>query len=105
MINKRYFSRMAAIGMLGGWLCLSAHAAQVFVRVAPPPPRTERVVVVRPSPRHVWVGGYHRWNGRAYVWTPGRWVVPPRRAAVWVPARWTYVPARHGYVFVEGHWR
>lgn len=76
--------------------------AEVVVRVRPP----VRVVEhrgVRPSPRHVWIGGYHRWDGNAYAWEPGRWDVPPREHAVWIAPRWQH---RHdGYVFVEGRWR
>jgi YXWGXW repeat-containing protein len=77
-------------------------AARVYVRVGPP----ARVVEVRtaaPGPRYVWVEGYHRWDGRAYAWVPGRWVVPPRARAVWVPARWVH--ERRGWYFVPGHWR
>src|ERR1039458_9444436 len=58
---------------------------------------------VRPSPRHVWVGGYHRYEGNAYVRTPGRWDVPPRAHAVWVAPR--YERRHDGYVFIEGRWR
>lgn len=38
----------------------------------PPPPRVE-VVTVSPGPEYVWVGGYHRWSGRAYNWVPGHY--------------------------------
>lgn len=76
--------------------------AEVVVQVAPPRAIVEHRIV-RPSHDHVWIGGYHRWDGRAYVWEPGRWEVPPRPHAVWVAPRWTH---RHdGYVFVEGRWR
>ena len=89
--------------MLGAAFCVgSAYGAEIVVAVKPP-----RVIVehrpVAPSPRHVWIGGYHRWDGHAYVWEPGRYEVPPREHAVWVSPRWEH---RHdGYVFVEGRWR
>jgi len=76
--------------------------ARVYVRVGPPAPIAE-VRVAPPGPRYVWVEGYHRWDGRAYAWVPGRWVVPPRARAAWVPARW--VQERRGWYFVPGHWR
>jgi hypothetical protein len=57
----------------------------------------------RPSPAHVWIAGYHRWDGNAYAWTPGRWEAPPRPHAVWVAPR--YVHKNGGYVFVEGRWK
>ncbi len=74
---------------------VSSQAAEVVVKIAPP-----RMVVEkrgeRPSERHVWVSGYHLWEG-------GRWDIPPREHAVWVAPRWQH---RHdGYVFVEGRWR
>lgn len=83
-------------------LVFSAGAAEVFIRVAPPAPIYERRVVA-PGPGYVWVGGYHRWDGRAYVWTPGSWVRPPRPHAYWVAPH--YVHRHGGYVFVEGRWR
>jgi hypothetical protein len=88
---------------LGAAFCIgSAQAAEVVVTVKPP-----RVVVehppARPSPRHVWIAGYHRWDGHAYAWEPGRWEVPPHEHAVWIAPRWEH---RHdGYVFVEGRWK
>jgi len=89
--------------LLGAAMCAGlAQAAEVVVQVAPPRAIVEHRAV-RPSHDHVWIGGYHRWDGRAYVWEPGRWEVPPRPHAVWVAPRWTH---RHdGYVFVEGRWR
>jgi hypothetical protein len=82
--------------------CASA-STRVYVRVGPPVPVVE-VRAVAPGPGYVWVAGYHRWDGRVYAWVPGRWVAPPRRRAVWVAPRWVH-DRRHGWYFVEGHWR
>ena len=80
----------------------SAQADEVIVRTRPPHAVVERREV-RPSRDHVWVGGYHRWDGHAYAWNPGRWEAPPHPHARWVAPRWVH---RHnGYVFVEGRWR
>jgi hypothetical protein len=83
-------------------LVFNAGAAEVVVRVAPP----VAIVETRgsaPGPGYVWIGGYHRWDGAAYAWAPGRWDAPPRPGARWVAHRWV---RRHGgYVFVEGRWR
>jgi hypothetical protein len=76
--------------------------ARVYVRVGPPKAVVETRVVA-PSARHVWVAGYHRWDGRAYVWVPGRWELPPARYRTWVPGHWAH--ERGGYYWVEGHWR
>jgi hypothetical protein len=62
--------------------------AQVYVRIAPPALRVE-TRGRPPSRSHVWVGGYHRWTGRAYAWSPGRWtVVRSSRGWRWVPGHW-----------------
>jgi hypothetical protein len=93
--------RLIGIVFAGG-LVFSAAAADVVVRIAPP-----RIVVesrgVRPSPTHVWISGYHRWDGNAYVWTAGRWEQPPRPGQRWVAHRWVH--RNGGYVMVDGHWR
>jgi hypothetical protein len=79
-----------------------AQAAEVVIKVRPP-----RAIVehrdARPSPQHVWIGGYHRWDGKSYAWEKGRWEAPPRPHAVWVAHRYTH--RGDGYVFTEGHWR
>lgn len=82
---------------------LAEAGTRVYVRVRPPA-AVVQVRPVAPGPRYVWVPGYHRWDRRAYVWTPGTWIVPPRRHAVWVSPRWVH-DRRHGWYFVAGHWR
>ncbi len=89
-----FFSAALTIG--------SVQAADIIVKVRPPVSIRERRSV-RPSREHVWISGYHRWDGHAYVWEPGRWERPPRAHAVWVAPRWER--RRDGYVFVEGRWR
>jgi hypothetical protein len=73
-----------------------------YVRVAPPPPVYERPVP-SPGPGYVFIPGYHRWDGHAYVWTSGRYVVPPRPHAVWIAGHWDHRPG--GWFWVAGHWR
>ncbi len=80
----------------------SAYADDVVIKTAPPRAIVEQRGVA-PSADHVWIGGYHRWDGTSYVWTPGRWEVPPHPHAVWVAPR--YVHRDGGYVFVEGRWK
>ena len=97
-MRKLFLSSLLAVGIGIGY----AHAAEIVVKVKPPAAIVEHRSA-RPSPKHVWVGGYHKWDGRAYAWEPGRWEVPPREHAVWVAPKWEH---RHdGYAFVEGHWR
>ena len=88
--------------LLGLALTAGVALSQEVVRMPPPHALVEHRAA-RPSGRHVWIAGYHRWDGRAYVWVPGRWELPPRAHAVWVAPRWQH---RHGgYIFVEGYWR
>lgn len=86
----------------GVFLGIGSAQADIVVKIGPP-----HLIVEhrdrRPTPRHVWIAGYHRWDGHAYVWEQGRWDVPPREHAVWVAPRWQH--RREGYVFVEGRWR
>ena len=80
----------------------SARARAYGYVTAPPPPRVE-VYGVAPGPGVVWIGGYWRWVGSDYGWTPGRWVRPPRQRAVWVPGYWER--RHHRYCWHEGRWR
>jgi WXXGXW repeat (2 copies) len=93
--------------VLAGLLVLPASVfGDVKVRVyvpSPPPPAQVEVIGVAPSSRHVWIAGYHRWDGGAYVWVPGHWVVRPRPRAIWVKGHWSHHP--RGWYWVEGRWR
>ncbi|HEY3202745.1 MAG TPA: YXWGXW repeat-containing protein [Thermoanaerobaculia bacterium] len=94
---------ISAIVLAASFCAIPAGALpRIYVRIAPPTPPAE-VRVVAPGPGHVWIGGYHRWDGRAYIWVPGRWVLPPRPHALWVPGHWRH--AHRGWHWVEGHWR
>ena len=82
--------------------CGEPHRNVVYVPTGPPPLVVENRVVA-PGPGYVWVQGYHAWNGNAYVWTPGRWERLPEGRRGWVPGHWVHT--RHGWYWVEGHWR
>ena len=100
-MKKLALATICFAAMTCGLASQSANA-QVVIRVGPPPPVVEHYGP-RPHPGYVWVGGYHRWDGGRYNWTPGYWAAPPRPRAVWVPGRYDH--RRDGYVFREGHWR
>ncbi len=76
--------------------------ATVYVRIGPPRAVVETRIVA-PSPRHVWIAGYHRWDGGAYVWAPGRWELPTGRYHAWSAGHWAH--HRNGWYWVEGHWK
>ena len=89
----------SAFGLLLG---VGTVCAEVVVRIGPPAAIVETRPVA-PGPRHIWIAGYHRWDGGRYVWVPGHYDHPPRPHAVWVQHHWVH---RHGgWVLVEGHWR
>ncbi len=95
---------IAVLGLVIGMLLSqpSPAAVRVYVKV-PPPPVIVETAPAPPSPRHVWIGGYHRWDGRTYVWVPGRYEVPRRHYRTWVPGHW--VQHRRGWYWSEGRWR
>ena len=104
MKRNHWIPTLAGALTLAGLLSATPASAgpRVYVRIAPPAPVVETVPVA-PSPRHVWVGGYHRWSGQDYVWVPGHYVVRPRRYSAWVPGHWSQ--HRRGWYWVPGHWR
>jgi hypothetical protein len=72
-----------------------------IVEEAPPPPERE-IIIERPSPAHIWLGGYWGWRAGRHVWIGGRWDLPPRQDVIWVAPHW--VRRGHGYIFVQGCW-
>jgi hypothetical protein len=98
-------SLLGCVAFFSAALTAQMTLAQVVVRTAPPPPPHSAAAIGGPPPHpgYAWIPGYQRWDGRGYVWVPGRWVLPPRPGAVWVPATWS----RRGdeWVFHPGHWR
>ncbi len=95
--------RSTLLGLtLAAGLALQVSAADIIVKIAPPHAVVERRPEA-PGRDYVWITGYHRWDGNAYVWVPGRWERPPRAHARWVEHKW--VKRNGGWVLVEGHWR
>jgi WXXGXW repeat (2 copies) len=98
---RRYLAAAALAAL--SFLPADARAARVYVRIGPPAPIVETRIVA-PSRRHVWIAGYHRWDGQAYVWVPGRWELPPAHRRAWVRGHWVH-ERRNGWYWVDGHWR
>jgi hypothetical protein len=71
--------------LFGVSLLVGSASAQIVVRIGPPPPPRHEFVPVAPGPGYVLVPGFHQYDGRAYVWVPGHYVVAPRPHARWVP--------------------
>jgi len=81
-MSNRGFRQLFAATVLGVALTAASACApprgRVYVNAVPPPPIVE-VRRAAPGPAYVWIDGYHRWNGRAYVWVPGRWAAKAAR--------------------------
>ena len=83
----------------------SANAVQsttTVVEQAPPAPLQETVIVERPGPGYVWIGGEWVWNG-GWFWHAGYWGYPPGPSVVWVSGSWNR--GSRGWVHQPGHWR
>ena len=81
----------------------SASVAQpttVVVQDAPPAPLPETVVVERPGPGYVWIGGEWVWNG-GWFWRTGYWSYHP--GGFWVEGGWHRGP--RGWYHEPGRWR
>jgi hypothetical protein len=97
-------TKFVPTALLGLALAVGSAQAQVVVRIGPPPPPRREVIIARPGPGYVWRAGYYRFDGRAYAWEPGVWVLPPRpEYHHWVPGHWRRTP--EGHIWIEGHWR
>jgi hypothetical protein len=67
-----------------------------------PPPRMEPVPPL-PHGAYIWRPGYWRWNGRAYLWVPGRYLIRQPGWHEWVQGRW--VMRGGGWVWIDPYWR
>lgn len=92
---------LIASGTLGALAIPQASTAStgVYVQIAPPAPRFERL----PEPRrgYTWVPGYWDWRGHRHVWKSGVWV-KARHGYHYQPHRW--VAHNNGWQFERGRW-
>lgn len=102
MNTNRFRNALAGALLSFALFSPAAEAARVVVKVGPPVARVE-VRTAAPSHRHVWVGGYWRWNGNTHAWVAGGWQLPPPHRAVWVDGHWK--KSGGGWAWVGGHWR
>jgi WXXGXW repeat (2 copies) len=101
MIRKMSAAFILALTISG--CATAAPAVRAYVRIGPPAPIVEARTFA-PGPGYVWIAGYHRWDGAAYVWVPGQWERPPRARARWAAGHWVH-NGRRGWYFVDGRWR
>ena len=96
---KKLLVASAIAAAVGSVAVPTATAADVFVRIGPPPARVETV----PPPRagYVWAPGYWDWRGHRHVWVGGHWV-RERRGYSYVAPRW--VERNGGWYMERGRW-
>lgn len=76
-----------------------AAALNIYVDVAPPPPRYE--VVPGPRAGYIWAPGVWEWRNGRHDWVGGHWV-RERRGMYWHPDRWEEADGR--WAFKRGAW-
>jgi len=94
--------RLLAVGLALS-CCLSGPVSAQVPPYGPiPPPRAE-VVPPPPGARYIWQPGHWFWNGRAYAWIPGRYIIRQAHYREYVPGHWD----RRGpnWVWIPAHWR
>jgi WXXGXW repeat (2 copies) len=96
LIAGLFVGTLAGIGAPG----VANAAPDVYLNIAPPPPRSE----VIPGPRrgYVWVPGYWAARGHRHVWMAGHWEVA-RRGYNYVPPVW--VQRDNRWFLDRGGWR
>ena len=75
-------------------------SAAVYVREAPPPPRTEAAPAARRG--YVWSEGHWEWQNRKHKWVRGAWV-KERRGHNYVQPAWVERDGR--WTLTRGTWR
>jgi WXXGXW repeat (2 copies) len=96
------FARLKSLAILVAacaTLSTAPVAAQVVVRIGPPPPRVEVVPAARPG--YLWTPGYWNWRGNRHVWVNGNWV-RERRGYVYRQPAWVEDNGR--WRFNRGNW-
>ena len=105
-MNKRSLfglSAALAAGITATTACAPALPPDaVYVRLAPPAAQVE-VIGTAPGPNYLWINGYQRWDGSAYVWNSGRWEQRPHPNARWEQGRWVHT--NRGWYYQDGRWR
>jgi hypothetical protein len=89
-----------AIALIGGaqWFI----SCSGYVVATGPPPMVNEVIVVAPSPRHVWMPGYYSYDRGNYVFINGSYRIPPRGRTSYTQGTWQNT--NRGYKRSKGHW-
>jgi hypothetical protein len=100
MSRRSSFAALALVGALSVGTAAQPYPPPSYPPL--PPPRPEEMPPP-PGSRYVWQPGHWHWNGRAYVWFPGVYVLRRPHYRVYEPGRWVL---RHGaWAWVPAHWR
>lgn len=120
-VKKRYFVSLFSGLALLAFAQVSAHKEKEIIVVqepvqpvvvaepavlveSAPPADVQETIPPAPGPGFHYIKGCWKWNGQ-WAWTPGYWVAVPHPGAVWVPGYWVKHHHRHGWYWVDGHWK
>jgi hypothetical protein len=98
MKTLKYIFSLTALVLGAQWL---TGCSGYLIATTPPPPVME-IVVVAPSPRHVWVPGYYTYRSGTYIQVQGSYQIPPRGRTSYSQGQWQNTPK--GYKRGRGHW-
>jgi hypothetical protein len=81
---------------------LSVSACVIENNPYPPPPALRAEAIPPGPPGQAWEPGHWHWNGGAYAWVPGHYVVRQAGWTHYVHGHWA---SRGGqWVWLPGHW-
>src|SRR6202046_3748979 len=92
---------VAASAVLAAMPTVAQAQIGVSVQIAPP---MLPVYVQPPMPAegYLWTPGYWGYQGGAYSWVAGAWLLPPGAGQLWTPPYWGW--GGGGYLFHAGYW-
>jgi hypothetical protein len=103
-LNRKSFLLAATVAGSAALVAVPTVAqAQIGVSVQIAPPLLP-VYVQPPMPAegYLWTPGYWGYQGGAYSWVAGAWLLPPGVGQLWTPPYWGW--GGGGYLFHAGYW-
>jgi len=98
-MRNRVLLTALAVGMLAGAGAAQAATVEVEIGTAPPPDR--EVFIPAPRSGFIYERPHYTWDGRAYVWTDGRYIEERHGHVYYQPQ---IVHRGEHYYFHSGHW-
>ncbi len=100
-LGKRTLAALAVSLALTGVAAAQPYAPPPYPAV--PVPRVEQIPPPPPGRPLVWEPGHWHWNGAAYVWLAGHYIVGRPHWHAYVPGYWAH--RGPGWVWIPAHWQ